>query len=96
MRKRGPAGARVRELLARRIFHLLGMLAVLPLVAVDPVMITLLFDAGMLALIGSVGVALLHGDTRIMWLRLRDSHFVMEMRVGATLTRERPRSLLEC
>jgi hypothetical protein len=86
----------VRDLLTRRILHLLGMLAVLPLVAVDPVMITLLFDAGMLVLIGSAGVALLHGDARLVWLRLRDSHFVLEMRVAATLTRERPGSLLEC
>jgi hypothetical protein len=31
-----------------------------------------------------------------MWLRVRDSQFVTEVRVAATLTRERPRSLLEC
>jgi hypothetical protein len=76
--------------------HLLGLLAVLPLVAVDPALIVLIYDAGFLTLMGSVGVALLRGDTRVMWLRVRDSQFVTEVRVAATLTRERPRSLLEC
>jgi hypothetical protein len=76
--------------------HLLGLMAVLPLVAVDPAMIVLLYDVEFLALMGSVGVALLRGDARVMWLRIRDSQFVTEVRVAATLTRERPRSLLEC
>jgi hypothetical protein len=76
--------------------HLLGLLAVLPLVAVDPALIVLIYDAGFLTLMGSVGVAPLRGDTRVMWLRVRDSQFVTEVRVAATLTRERPRSLLEC
>lgn len=87
---------RFRSLLTRRSMHLLGLLAVLPLVAVDPALIVLIYDAGFLTLMGSVGVALLRGDTRVMWLRVRDSQFVTEVRVAATLTRERPRSLLEC
>jgi hypothetical protein len=88
--------SRFDDWLTRRFMHLLGLMAVLPLVAVDPAMIVLLYDAEFLALMGSVGVALLRGDGRVMWLRLRDSNFVTEVRVAAKLTRERPHSLLEC
>jgi hypothetical protein len=87
---------RCRRLLIKRFVHLLGVLAVLPLVAVDPAMIVLLYDAELLALMGTVGVALLRGDAHVMWLRVRDSHFVTQMRVAVALTAERPRSLLEC
>ncbi len=76
--------------------HLLGGLAVLPLVAVDPAMIVLLHDAEFLALLGSVGLALLRGDASVVWRRVRDSQLVREVRVAVVLTRERPRSLLEC
>jgi hypothetical protein len=96
MEKRGTGIARFRSLFGRRFLHLLGLMAVLPLVAIDPVMIVLLYDAEFLALMGSVGLALLRGDACVMWLRLRDSQFFTEVRVAATLTRERPRSLLEC
>ena len=63
---------------------------------VDPALIVLLYDAEVLALMGTVGLALLRGDARVMWLRVRGSQFVSEVRVAATLTLERPRSLLEC
>lgn len=96
MQQRGMVGARLRSMLTRRSMHLLGLMAVLPLVAVDPVLIVLLYEAEFLALMGSVGLELLRGDARVMWLRVRDSQFVTEVRVAATLTRERPRSLLEC
>lgn len=96
MAKRGNLRVQLRNLLSRRLMHLLGLVAVLPLVAVDPAMIVLLYDAELLALLGTVGLRLLRGDVRVMWLRVRDSQFVMEVRVAATLTRERPRSLLEC
>ncbi len=91
--------ARVRSahsVLRRRLVHLAGLAAVLPLVAVDPAMIVLLYDAELLALIGTVGVALLRGDARVLVARLRNTQFVTEIRVAAVLTRERPRSLLEC
>jgi hypothetical protein len=70
-------------------------MAVLPLVAVDPALIVLLYDAEFLALMGSVGLALLRGDARAMWLRVRDSQFVTEVRVAAAFTRAHPRSLFE-
>lgn len=85
-----------RSLLKRRLVHLAGLAAVLPLVAVDPAMIVLLYDAELLAVIGAAGVALLRGDARLIWFRVRDTQFVTEVRVAAILTRERPRSLLEC
>lgn len=88
--------ARLRATVSRRAMHLLGMMAVLPLLAVDPAMIVLLYDVELLALLGTVGLSLLRGDARILWLRLRQSHFVTEMCVATALTRERPRSLLEC
>lgn len=96
MQKRGTVGVRFRSLLTRRFLHLVGLMTVVPLVAVDPAMIVLLYDAEFLALMGSVGVALLRGDARVIWLRVRDSQFVTELRVAAAITRERPRSLLEC
>lgn len=96
MEKRGNLRVQLRSLFTRRLMHLFGLLAVLPLVAVDPALIVLLYDAEFLALMGTVGLALLRGDARVMWLRVRDSQFVSEVRVAATLTLERPRSLLDC
>jgi hypothetical protein len=76
--------------------HALGLLAMLPLVAVDPALVGLLFDAEFLALLGTVGLGLLRGDARVMLARLSQSQFVTDVRVAVILTRERPRSLLEC
>jgi hypothetical protein len=96
MNDQGPRVTRLQALLCRRFTHLLGLMVVLPLVAVDPAMIVLVYDAEFLALLGSVGLALLCGDVRILWRRVRDSLLVTELRVATALTRERPRSLLEC
>jgi hypothetical protein len=88
--------ARLRMALGRRLLHLLGLAAVLPLVAVDPALVVLLFDAEFLALLGAVGLGLLRGDAVVALRRIRQSQFVTELRVAVELTRERPRSLLEC
>jgi hypothetical protein len=86
----------VRELLRHRTMHLLGLLAVLPLVAMDPGLVVLLYDVELLALIGSVGVAMLRGDARVLWLQVRHSGFVTEVRAAAAYTRRHPHTLLEC
>lgn len=96
MEQRGKVRSHLRSVFKRQLVHVLGTLVVLPLVAVDPALIVLLYDAEFLALMGTVGLALLRGDARVMWLRLRDSQFASEVRVATTLTLERPRSLLEC
>jgi hypothetical protein len=93
---RGTRLSRLRDLCARRLLHALGLVAVLPLAAVDPAMVVLLFDAEFLALMGSVGLAMLRGDARVALRRFGQSLFVTEVRAAVALTRERPRSLLEC
>ena len=84
---------RLRDLLIRRFWHLLGLAAVLPLVLVDPALIVLVYDAELLTLIGSAGALLVRADLRVLWLRVVDSAFVLDLRAGVAYTRERPRSL---
>lgn len=96
MERRGRAKQRLRSFIARHVLHALGLLAVLPLVAVDPALVGLLLDAEFLALLGAVGLGLLRGDARVVLRRMSQSQFVTELRVAVVLTRERPRSLLEC
>jgi hypothetical protein len=73
---------------------LLGAAAVLPLLAVDPAVVALLLDADFLALLGVVGITLLRGDSRLVRHRLAVSLPALWVRVGLTLTREQPASLL--
>lgn len=87
---------RGRRMLIRRLLHVLGLAAALPLVAVDPALVALLFDAEFLVLLASVGLGMLRGDGRVTVRRMLQSPFVTELRIAFVLTRERPRSLLEC
>jgi len=73
---------------------LLGALAVVPLLAVDPTVVALLVDADFLALAGVVGLALLRGDARLVMHRLAASLPVLWVRAGISLSRSRPRTLL--
>lgn len=86
----------MRGLLTRRFLHVLGLAAVLPLVAVDPAAVVMLLDAEFLALVGGAGLALLRGDAEIVLHRILSSAVVMDLRTGFVLTREEPRSLLQC
>lgn len=95
MERRGSA-QRLRSFITRHSLQALGLLVVLPLVAVDPALVGLLFDAEFLALLGTVGLGLLRGDARVLLRRMSQNQFVTELRVAVVLTRERPRSLLEC
>ncbi len=94
-------GRKLRAIVARvkrRLCLLLGLAAVLPLVAVDPDLVVLVFDAELLALLGSVGLGLVRADVRVFLTgavgALATSLPVLEIRAGWRLTREEPRSLL--
>jgi hypothetical protein len=78
----------------RLLWTLLGAAAVLPLLAVDPAAVALLLDADFLALAAVVGIALLRGDAGLVRRRLAVSLPSLWLRVGLTLSRERPASLL--
>lgn len=39
------------------------------------------------------GLDMLRGDARLLWLRLRDSRIVTDIRVSTTITRESLRSI---
>lgn len=82
-------------MLTHRLMLLLGVAAVLPLALVDPAFAFLLFDGEFLALIGSVGLALLRGDARLVLARLAESFPVLWFRAGVALTRDAPRSVLD-
>ncbi|WP_019145096.1 hypothetical protein [Aeromicrobium massiliense] len=73
---------------------LLGVVAVLPLVVVDPAAIAVLLNAEMLVAMGTVGTAMLRGDLRHLWRRVADSTDVAMIRGGIALTRQHPRSIL--
>ena len=72
----------------------LGALAVLTVIAVDPAAATLLLYVDFLVTLGTVGLALAHGDLRTLVMRVLTSHAVVLCRAGAGLTRAEPRSLL--
>lgn len=82
----------------RRLLLVLGLVAVLPLVAVDPALAFLLLDAELLTLLGGVGLTMTAADVRLGVSRLAravaTSLPVLELRAGWRLTREQPRSLL--
>lgn len=44
-------------------------------------------------MMGAVGLGMLRGDPRLLWLRLRDSQIVTDILVSTTITRESPRSI---
>ena len=72
---------------------LAGIVALAPLIAVDPGVLAVLLDVDFVALIGVVGVGLLRGDTRQLVYRLRRSLPAVWVRVGVELTRASPRTL---
>ena len=72
---------------------LAGIVALAPLIAVDPGVLAVLLDVDFVALIGVVGVGLLRGDTRQLAYRLRRSLPAVWVRVGVELTRASPRTL---
>lgn len=79
----------------RWLLVLLGAVCVMPLAAVDPAAGAMLFDVELLALLGSVGLAMLRGDARAVWYELIDRPGILIFRAGIRLTRERPASLLD-
>ncbi len=72
---------------------LAGIVALAPLVAVDPGVLALLLDVDFLALIGVAGLGLLRGDTRLLVSRIGRSLPGLWVRVGVELTRTSPRTL---
>lgn len=72
----------------------LGAAAVLALLGVDPAVATFLLDADLLVLLGSVGVAMLAADTRVLVARMRTSPAAVLLRTGASMTRSHPVSLI--
>jgi hypothetical protein len=72
---------------------LAGIVALAPLIAVDPGVLAVLLDVDFVALIGVAGVGLLRGDTRQLAYRLRRSLPAVWLRVGVELTRTSPRTL---
>jgi hypothetical protein len=75
------------------IMLLLGVLALTPLVGVDPAVLGLLLDADFLALAGAVGLGLLREDLRLLTFRLARSLPVLWIRVGVALTCSSPHTL---
>jgi hypothetical protein len=84
---------RHRRRLRRATLFLAGLVAVAPLIAVDPGVLALLVDVDFLAVIGVVGLGLLRGDSRLLAHRLRQSLPAVWVRVGVELTRTSPRTL---
>lgn len=89
---------KLSTLIRRRGLVLLGVLAVMPLVMVDPAAAVLLFDVELLSLLGSAGVMLTLEQGR-SWLRdrvtrVRCAPSVLIFAAGVRLTSEEPRSLL--
>jgi hypothetical protein len=72
---------------------LVGIVALAPLIAVDPAVLALLLDVDFVALVGVVGLGLLRGDTRRLVHQLGQSLPAVWMRVGVELTRTSPRTL---
>jgi hypothetical protein len=80
--------------LVRILALTLGAAAVLALIGVDPAVAALLLDGELLILLGSVGVALLLSDLKIVGHRVATNRAVVLVRAGAAVTRESTRSLL--
>ena len=71
----------------------LGAVAVLAALAVDPAAAALLLDADLLVVLGTVGLAMANGDVRRLVRRTLTSPVVLLCRVGVAVTRAAPRSL---
>jgi hypothetical protein len=72
---------------------LAGLVALAPLIAVDPGVLALLLDVDFVALIGVAGLGLLRGDTRQLAHRFGRSLPAVWVRVGVELTRTSPHTL---
>lgn len=72
---------------------LVTLLALVPLLGIDPGVLALVLDLDFLALAGSVGLALLRQDVGMVARRVGRSLPVVWVRVGVVLTREAPRTL---
>lgn len=79
----------------RRIaYYVLGVSVILPLLAIDPAVIGMLFDPEFLTITGTVGVAMVRSDVRIVVDRVRSSVVMMDIAVGIAMSRADPRSLM--
>lgn len=78
----------------RRGVVVLGFVAVMPLVMVDPAAAVLLLDVELLALLGSAGLGLVREDLRMAVARCRCAPSVVLFAAGVRLSREDPRSIL--
>jgi hypothetical protein len=92
---RGVRGvvSRHRGALLRAVVVLAGILALAPLVGVDPGVLGLLLDLDFVVVIGAVGVGLLRADAVVVARRLAGALPVLWLRVGVALTRDAPRTL---
>jgi hypothetical protein len=79
--------------LPRAAVVLAGILALAPLIAVDPGVLGLFLDLDFVAVIGVAGLGLLRADVRRLSRRLAGSLPVLWVRVGVALTRAAPRTL---
>ncbi len=75
------------------IILLSGIVALAPLIAVDPGVLALLLDVDFVALIGVVGLGLLRGHLGLLGHRIARCLPVVWLRVGVELTRTSPRTL---
>jgi hypothetical protein len=78
----------------RLLLLVLGAAAIAALLGADPAVAAYLLDADLLVLLGTVGVALLAADLRVLARPARTAPVVVLVRTGAAMTRERPRTLV--
>ena len=78
----------------RLLWLLVGLVAVAPLLAVDPSVVALLLDPELLAVVGGAGLLLLRTDLTTLLRRALVSTPVLWVRVGWRLSRGRPGTLL--
>jgi hypothetical protein len=71
-----------------------GLLAVLPLLAVDPAVVALLLDPELLVALGGAGLLLLRSDLRTAAHRVMASLPVLWVRVGLRLSVLEPDTLI--
>ena len=68
--------------------------ALLPLVAVDPASLAVLLDVDFLLLAGTVGLTMLGADATVLGSRIARSLPVLWVRVGVSLSRSDPGTLV--
>ncbi|HLR84031.1 MAG TPA: hypothetical protein VK059_03725 [Nocardioidaceae bacterium] len=78
----------------RLAYYVIGLGVILPLLAIDPAIIAMLFDPEFLTITGTVGVAMVRNDVRTVVERLRSSGVVIDIAAGIAMAREDPRSLM--